>query len=315
MKKLSMISQVSITFEQGCDRYILNCKQRNLREATINHYKQSYTQFYKYFDRNMLLSEISEQTYKDYVVHLCSIIENDVSVNSYLRDLITTIHFWMNEGFVPYFKMQAIKVDKHNIEIYSDSELKILLQKPDLKRCKFTEYQCWVQTNFLFSTGVRQRSLINIKVKDVDLYNNVVHINVTKNRKPLIVPISQTMANIIKEYLKYRQHNSAEDYLFCNVFGKQLTKSTNYNQLYTYNKNRGIETTGIHRYRHTFAKQCILNGGNVVTLQKILGHSSLAITQNYINVLVSDAVKEVNTINLLDKYIETRTYKMNMRKK
>ena len=315
MKKLSMISQVSITFEQGCDRYILNCKQRNLREATINHYRQSYTQFYKYFDRNMLLSEITEQTYKDYVVHLCSIIENDVSVNSYLRDLITTIHFWMNEGFVPYFKMQAIKVDKHNIEIYSDSELKILLQKPDLKRCKFTEYQCWVQTNFLFSTGVRQRSLINIKVKDVDLYNNVVHINVTKNRKPLIVPISQTMANILKEYLKYRQHNSAEDYLFCNVFGKQLTKSTNYNQLYTYNKNRGVETTGIHRYRHTFAKQWILNGGNVVTLQKILGHSSLAITQNYINVLVSDAVKEVNTINLLDKYIETRTYKMNMRKK
>lgn len=310
-----MISQVSITFEQGCDRYILNCKQRNLREATINHYKQSYTQFYKYFDRNMLLSEITEQTYKDYVVHLCSIIENDVSVNSYLRDLITTIHFWMNEGFVPYFKMQAIKVDKHNIEIYSDSELKILLQKPDLKKCKFTEYQCWVQTNFLFSTGVRQRSMINIKVKDVDLYNNVVHVNVTKNRKPLIVPISQTMANILKEYLKYRQHNSAEDYLFCNVFGKQLTKSTNYNQLYTYNKNRGVETTGIHRYRHTFAKQWILNGGSVVTLQKILGHSSLAITQNYINVLVSDSVKEVNTINLLDKYIETRTYKMNMRKK
>ena len=310
-----MISQVSITFEQGCDRYILNCKQRNLREATINHYRQSYTQFYKYFDRNMLLSEITEQTYKDYVVHLCSIIENDVSVNSYLRDLITTIHFWMNEGFVPYFKMQAIKVDKHNIEIYSDSELKILLQKPDLKRCKFTEYQCWVQTNFLFSTGVRQRSMINIKVKDIDLYNNVVHINVTKNRKPLIVPISQTMANILKEYLKYRQHNSAEDYLFCNVFGKQLTKSTNYNQLYTYNKKRGVETTGIHRYRHTFAKQWILNGGNVVTLQKILGHSSLEITQNYINMLVSDAVKEVNTINLLDKYIETRTYKMNMRKK
>lgn len=310
-----MISQVSITFEQGCDRYILNCKQRNLREATINHYRQSYTQFYKYFDRNMLLSEITEQTYKDYVVHLCSIIENDVSVNSYLRDLITIIHFWMNEGFVPYFKMQAIKVDKHNIEIYSDSELKILLQKPDLKKCKFTEYQCWVQTNFLFSTGVRQRSMINIKVKDVDLYNNVVHINVTKNRKPLIVPISQTMANILKEYLKYRQHNSAEDYLFCNVFGKQLTKSTNYNQLYTYNKNRGVETTGIHRYRHTFAKQWILNGGSVVTLQKILGHSSLAITQNYINVLVSDAVKEVNTINLLDKYIETRTYKMNMHKK
>ena len=100
MKKLSMIKQVSITFEEGCDMYILNCKQRNLRQGTINRYKQSYTQFYKYFDREMLLSEITEQTYKDYVVYLCGQIDNDVSVNSYLRDLITTFHFWMNEGYI-----------------------------------------------------------------------------------------------------------------------------------------------------------------------------------------------------------------------
>lgn len=314
MKKLSMISQVSITFEQGCEKYILNCKQRNLRQGTINHYKQSYTQFYKYFDRNMLLSEITEETYKDYVVYLCDTIENDVSVNSYLRDLITTFHFWMNEGYIPYFKMRAIKVDKHPIETYSNDELKTLLQKPDLKKCRFTEYQCWVQTNLLFSTGIRQRSLIHIKVKDIDLFNNIVNVNVTKNRKALVVPISQTMANILKEYLTYRQHTSGEDYLFCNIFGSQLTRSTSYHQLYIYNKARGIETTGIHRYRHTFAKQWILNGGNVVALQKILGHSSLAITQNYINMLVSETAEEVNTINLLDKFTETRTYKMNMRR-
>ena len=127
MKKLSMISQFSITFEQGCERYILNCKQRNLRQGTINHYKQSYVKFSKYFDRNMLLSEITEITYKDSVIYLCDTLENGVRVNSYLRDLITTFQFWMNEGwYIPHFKMQAIKVDKHSIETYSDGELKIL---------------------------------------------------------------------------------------------------------------------------------------------------------------------------------------------
>ena len=315
MKKLSMVCQVSITFEQGCDMYLLNCKQRNLRQGTINHYKQSYNQFYKYFDRNMLVSEITERTYKDYVVYLCSTIENEVSVNSYLGDLITTFHFWMNEGVIPHFKMNSIKVDKHSIDTYSNSELRILLQKPDVKKCGFVEYQCWVQTNLLFSTGIRQRSLTHIRVKDVDLFNNIVNINTTKNRKALVVPISQTMANILKEYLTYRQHESGEDFLFCNVFGKQLTKSTSYHQLYTYNKGRGVETTGIHRYRHTLAKQWILNGGNVVALQKILGHSNLAITQNYINMLVSETAEEVNAINLIDKFTETRTYKMNMRKR
>ena len=80
--------------------------------------------------------------------------------------------------------------------------------------------------------------------------------------------------------------------------------------LYNYNKTRGVETTGIHRYRHTFSKQWILNGGNVVSLSKILGHSSLQITQNYINLLVSDISKEVETINLLDKFASKSKIKM-----
>jgi integrase/recombinase XerD len=110
------------------------------------------------------------------------------------------------------------------------------------------------------------------------------------------------MVSILKEYLKYRQHKSNEDYLFCNVFGGQLTKSTCYHILYEYNRNRGVQTTGIHRYRHTFAKQWILNGGNVVSLSKLLGHSSLDITENYIHLLVSDIAEQVNEFNVLDKF-------------
>ena len=157
-------------------------------------------------------------------------------------------------------------------------------------------------TNFLFCTGVRQRSLMNIKIKDVDFDNRVVNVNVTKSRKPLIIPVNQTMSHILKEWLKHRQYKTKDDYLFCNVYGQQLMKSTCYHMLYSYNKNRGVETTGIHRYRHTFAKQWILNGGDVVTLSRILGHSNLNITQNYINLLVSDVATKVDEINLLDKF-------------
>ena len=72
--------------------------------------------------------------------------------------------------------------------------------------------------------------------------------------------------------------------------------------LYEYNKRRGVNKTGIHRYRHTFAKQWIINGGNVVSLSKLLGHSSLDITQNYINLLVSDIAKQVDELNVLDTF-------------
>ena len=310
MKKLNMLPMESVTFEDGCTKYLDNCRQRNLREGTINHYKQSYVQFAKFFDMNMPVENITSDMYKKYVVYLRSTLQNDVSINSYLRDLITTLHFLMNEGYVAPFKMQAIKVDRTNVETYSDEELRILLQKPNIKKCSFIEYQSWVMTNFLFCTGVRQRSLMNIRVKDIDFDNSVVFVNVTKNRKPLIVPINQTMAHILTEYLKFRKPKSKEDFLFCNVFGEQLVKSTCYHMLSEYNKRRGVQTTGIHRYRHTFARQWILNGGNVVSLSRLLGHSSLQITQNYINLLVSDVAKEVDTINLLDKFSNKKRIKM-----
>lgn len=310
MKKLNMLPMESVTFEDGCTKYLDNCRQRNLREGTINHYKQSYVQFAKFFDMNMPVENITSDMYKKYVVYLRSTLQNDVSINSYLRDLITTLHFLMNEGYVAPFKMQAIKVDRTNVETYSDEELRILLQKPNIKKCSFIEYQSWVMTNFLFCTGVRQRSLMNIRVKDIDFDNSVVFVNVTKNRKPLIVPINQTIAHILTEYLKFRKPKSKEDFLFCNVFGEQLVKSTCYHMLSEYNKRRGVQTTGIHRYRHTFARQWILNGGNVVSLSRLLGHSSLQITQNYINLLVSDVAKEVDTINLLDKFSNKKRIKM-----
>ena len=122
MKNLKMTTQ-KLTFAEGCEKYLEYCRQRNLREGTIGHYRQSYTQFYKYFDPKMPIEDIDEQTYKDYVLHLKSTLDNDVSINSYLRDLITTLHFFMNEGYLPHFKMQAIKVDKSHIETYNENEL------------------------------------------------------------------------------------------------------------------------------------------------------------------------------------------------
>ena len=109
MKNIKM-AKTLLTFKAGCNLYLDNCRQRNLREGTINHYKQSYIQFYKYFDMEMLLIDFDKSKYEDYVLYLRKTIENDVSINSYLRDLITTAHFWMNEEYIDYFKMQAILI-------------------------------------------------------------------------------------------------------------------------------------------------------------------------------------------------------------
>lgn len=301
---------IELSFSDGCKIYINYCKQRNLRAATIMHYEQSYKQFYKYFDPDMPLCELTKDLYDGYVVYLRQYLNNDVSINAYLRDLITTLHYLMNNGYITPFKMQSIKVDKTSVETYTEAELMSLLLKPNMKKCTFIEFESWVITCLLFSTGIRQHSLMELKIKDVDFDNSLLNVRITKTRKPLLIPLNNSMINVIDDFLKYRQYNNKDDWLFCNAYGKQLVKSTCYNMLCRYNKSRGVNTTGIHRYRHTFAKQWIINGGNVVTLSRLLGHSSLDITQNYISLLVSDLSKQVDEINLLDKFIGKKYIKM-----
>lgn len=78
--------------------------------------------------------------------------------------------------------------------------------------------------------------------------------------------------------------------------------STLIHSISEYSKRRWLEKTGIHRFEHTFAKQWILNGGNVVTLSKMLGHSGLNITQNYINMLVPEIKMKVDKLDIIATY-------------
>lgn len=274
MQRFKMQKQ-NLTFAECCELYIQDCKARNLRPATIKHYQSSYKQMFNYFSADMPIEEFTADSYNQYVIFLKSNLTNDISVNAYLRDLITTLHFLMANGYMREFSMRAIKTDKPAKETYTDEELKTLLQKPNINKCSYTEYECWVISCLLISTGIRQHSLMELKVKDIDFTNSLLNVRVTKTRKPLVIPLNQSMVNILKEFLRYRQHKNIDDWLFCNVYGNKLTKSTSYHMIYEYNHKRGIATTGLHRYRHTFAKHWILNGGSVVTLSKLLGHSKL----------------------------------------
>jgi len=66
-----MVKTNTITFEVGCNKYLDDCRQRNLREGTLRHYRQSYTQFYNFFDPQMPLSKLNESMYKKAILVLC----------------------------------------------------------------------------------------------------------------------------------------------------------------------------------------------------------------------------------------------------
>lgn len=103
----------------------------------------------------------------------------------------------------------------------------------------------------------------------------------TKNRKTQVIPLCSAMVSILREYLRHRGGEAA-DFLFCTETGSQLTENGLRQSIARYNTRRGVQKTSIHLFRHTIARKYLIDcGGDAFTLQKLLGHSTLAMTKHY----------------------------------
>jgi site-specific recombinase XerD len=69
-----------------------------------------------------------------------------------------------------------------------------------------------------------------------------------------------------------------------------------------------------HVLRHTFASHFMINGGNILTLQRVLGHANLTMTMRYAH-LVPDHLQEVLSLNPLAKKTPGRKSVGNSKKK
>lgn len=300
MKQISMNKKTNITLDEAFQNFIRNCRVRNLSEATITTYRAHYKIFEEFIGGKNLVNEINPNTWEEFIFyirekHNCI----DLTINSYLRSIRAFLYYMMKMGYVESFKVNMLKTTKKIKETYSDEELRILLKKPDIKKCKFTEYRGWVLSNYLLATGNRISTALNLKIKDLDFENNLITLSKTKNRREQIIPMSKALEEVLSEYLLYRGGNP-KDYVFCSVYGEKASVRAYETALTKYNRQRGIETVGLHRYRHTFAKNWILNGGDIFRLQKILGHSSLDIVKEYVEMFSDDLSRNFEEFNPLD---------------
>lgn len=131
-----------MTFEKGFEEFLYYCKIRNLRQGTINHYRDSIRTIFKFIDRDIKVKNINKETVDKFVVDCKEKLDiNDVTLYTYTKDLKKILNYFMKCEYLKPFKIPLTKADKKAIETYSDTELRILLRGPDLKKCPFVEYR------------------------------------------------------------------------------------------------------------------------------------------------------------------------------
>ena len=307
-QKLSLQNPDVLTVSECFDHYINHCKIKNLSDETIKLYQNQFRVFLGTLDEvDKLMNDVTVSDVNNFILflrqnHSC----NDITINSYLRGIRAFLYYTMEENYLHSFKVTIPKVEKKIKETYLDSELKVLLKKPNLKTATFSEYKTWVFSNYLLATGNRLSSALAIQIKDLDFENQLIQVNKTKNRKAQIIPMSDTLCKILKEYLRYRK-GEPDDYVFCNTRGGKGDLRTYEDMLAAYNRKRGVSKTSAHLYRHTFAKKWILNGGDIFRLQKILGHSDLSVVKEYVQMFGNDLTVDFDKFNPLDRMDLTYT--------
>lgn len=296
MAKIKLV--VSATIEETFSDFIISRKTKGLAEKTLQSYQSQFQAVARHMDVKMDIAMLQKADLDAMIISMRDASLSPNSINSYTRTL-KSFFSWCNEQGITRLNIPLYKAEETVKETYSDAELAALLKKPDIRKATFAEYRDWVIINFLLNCGSRAATVRAIQIRDVDLDGGMVFYRHTKNRKAQVIPLCSAMVAILREYLRHRGGEAA-DYLFCTETGSQLTENGLRQSIARYNTRRGVQKTSIHLFRHTFARKYLIDcGGDAFTLQKLLGHSTLAMTKHYCAIFDADLTKNYDNCSPL----------------
>ena len=231
----------------------------------------------------------------------------NITLHQDFRTLKTYFFFLLAEGVIKenlFEKIKPPKIEKKLARTFTAKEIKLVLGAFD--KSTFFGFRNYTMTELLFSTGIRKAEVATIKLSDVNITGELLKIH-GKGNKERYVPIGRVMKKTLNAYLNRRKEflekNGREtDYLFCSNRGEKLSVDglgTIYQKLKEKLNLEG-ERVSCHTWRHTFAKNYLLNGGDIFSLQKILGHESLETTKLYLSLLTDDIRVQHARFNPLD---------------
>jgi integrase len=136
----------------------------------------------------------------------------------------------------------------------------------------------------LVYTGLRRGEAVGLRWSDVDLDRRIVSVRrsysgQTKSSKHRIVPIPTELATILDAYRKADPWK--RDLCFPNTSGEMISRNTKLEELFRSALGRvGLPRMRVHDLRHVFASHFVMGGGDIFTLQRILGHSTPQLTSD-----------------------------------
>lgn len=311
--------------------FLLACQSKNLSPKTLSSYEQSLKLFLAYLKGEHDIEDVQRVKaghIRQYVAYLqergkYTVVNREVSktmnhpqnrrdfkktvsnvtINNYVRNIKVFFNWLQQEGELhknPVENIKQIKTERRQKAGINQEEFNRLLSQFDY--AKFHGYRNKVITMILQDTGMRIGECLSLEVESIDFKHRMILVTKTKGRKERYVYFSQVMARELKHYLNFKDRYTETKLLFPTTRNTLLTIQSFEKQLKQAGEQIGLNIHP-HQIRNNFARHYLLNGGDFYTLSRILGHSSVTVTeQAYMDLTREEIGKKYQQHSPLSKW-------------
>lgn len=298
------MSHPKLTLSKAIEGYFL-AKKLTFTEQTVLNYRWALGRFTAYWgQRDPILSEIQVPQVRAFLDSLQGTLSQKSLLN--IHAVLSSLWTWAKaEGFVEQniiHSIEAPEPEDRAIIPYSQADVRTMLkacgasrvyQRPGQVECsnsRPTAARDRAMILLLLDGGIRVTELCRLQVGDLDLNNSRVKV-FGKRSKERLVPIGRRCNRVLWRYLATREDARATDPLFLadGSVIHPLNRWAVYKLIRRIGARAGVTPRAHpHRFRHTFAISFLRNGGDVYSLQAILGHTSLKMVQRYLMLAQTD---------------------------
>ncbi len=325
---------ICLDFDWQTNEFMLYCRSTQLREKTMLSYEQTLRLFEKWCKEEQGINsvdKVNENVIRRYIFDLqergkYTFYANDkqkainyperrrdfrkpvstITINNYIRNLRVFFNYLERNYIIrknPMKRIRQLRTNRQPKVYLTDDELRRLLAKFD--RSYFSEHRDYMMIMLMLDSGMRLGECSTLLVSDLELHRKRVNLRAeeTKGRRERTVFFSPKTEKALRSWLQYKDRYVESDYLFpVKEHGGPIGVGNFESNFRKYIQRTGLnEDYSPHCLRNNFAKRCLMNGMDIYTLSKILGHSSVTVTeQAYLDINDDDMSKRYQNFSPLN---------------
>jgi len=258
--------------------------ERGVSPNTIEAYRGDLSQYIRYFSRINIL-KIDSSLIGKYIAELQKKGLKNSSISRKLSVIRMFYKFIYLEGKSEYNPLEEISSPRKGRRIpsyLSLREVESLLETPSPDTPLGIRDKAMLEV--LYGAGLRISELVNLDVEDVDLRKGWIKV-MGKGFRERVLPLGREACQWVRKYLRERELKKEKAPLFCNRYGKRISRQACWKIIKKYARKAGITgEISPHTLRHSFATHILSGDADLRAVQELLGHVNITTTQIYTHI-------------------------------